>query len=63
MARNNMSSDVSSADEDDNVFHSAIEKNLKLNQRLMLVYQIVERTLVKGVLMLDILALMKHMNA
>lgn len=63
MARNNMSSDVSSADEDDNVFHSAIEKNLKLNQRLMLVYQIVERTLVKGVLMLDILVLMKHMNA
>ena len=63
MARNNMSSDVSSADEDDNVFHSAIEKKLKLNQRLMLVYQIVERTLVKGVLMLDILVLMKHMNA
>ena len=63
MARNNMSSDVSSADEDDNVFHSAIENKLKLNQRLMLVYQIVERTLVKGVLMLDILALMKHMNA
>ena len=63
MAANNMSSDVGSADEDDNVFHSAREKRLKLNQRLMLVYQIVERTLVKGVLMLDILALMKHMNA